>query len=398
MPRSTPDSATPDPVNPAAFKHAYDEAAVRRIAAAIAAATPLFDAEGFLDAALPSVLELELKARVKLLAETLHAHLPLPFPDAVAALLLTLGPPGAPSGNNDLWGPHDIGGPGLTSFGVWPLTHFVARYGLAHPVAALDALEGMTRRSTAEFALRPYLLEHRELTLTRLREWVVSPDQHLRRAASEATRPRLPWGIRLRPFVADPEPVIALITPLRADPEDYVQRSVGNNLNDIAKDHPDRVLAVARDWSEESHGAATDRILRRALRSLVKQGVPEALRLGGFTVPAAVQIEDARISASTVVLGETLELGFTLVSLADHPQQLLVDYVLRLVRARGRTGEKVFKGRPLTLAPRERRAVTFKLSMRAVTTRRYYEGVHRLQIQLCGERGVTLPFTLALPA
>ncbi len=280
---------------------------------------------------------------------------------------------------------------------MWPLTRFVARYGLDHPEAAIGALQEMTRRFTAEFALRPYLLQHREFTLTRLREWVNSPDQQLRRAASEATRPRLPWGIRLKPFVADPEPVIDLITPLRADPEDYVQRSVGNNLNDIGKDHPERLLAVAKTWSAEPHGPATDKILRRALRSLVKAGAPDALRLMGFTVPANVAILDARLSLPTLVLGQTQELSFILVSLDEQPQTLLLDYVLHLVRARGKTGEKVFKGRPLTLAPGERRPMIFRLPLRAVTTRRYYPGVHHLQIQLCGERDEALPFTLQIP-
>ncbi len=382
--------------NPDAFKHAYDEDAVRRIASRIADKVPVFDADGFLAATLPQILELELKARVELLARALHAHIPLPFPEAVSALIPTLGPPGAAAGKNETLAgkpPTD----GLTGFGVWPLTRFVALHGLEHPEAAVGALQEMTRRFTAEFALRPYLLEHREFTLTVLRQWVKSPDQQLRRAASEATRPRLPWGIRLKPFVADPEPVIDLITPLRADPEDYVQRSVGNNLNDIGKDHPERLLQVAEAWSAEPHGPATDKILRRALRSLVKAGVPDALRLMGFTVPANVAVQDARLSLSTLVLGQTQELSFTLVSLDTRPQTLLLDYVLHLVRARGKTGEKVFKGRPLTLAPGERRAMTFRLPLRAVTTRRYYPGEHRLQIQVCGDRGVALPFALQIP-
>ena len=97
------------------------------------------------------------------------------------------------------------------------------------------------------------------------------------------------------------------------------------------------------------------------------------------------------------MLGQTQELSFTLVSLDERPQRLLLDYVLHLVRARGKTGEKVFKGRPLTLAPGERRPITFRLPLRKVTTRRYYPGAHRLQIQLCGDRNVALPFTLQIP-
>lgn len=380
--------------NPNAFKHAFNPAAIERIADAVGRATTDFDRDGFLGSVLPTLESLEMKARVALIAEALHEHLALPFPDAVAALLSTLGPPGAPSGD-DQWAP-DASADGLLSgFTVWPVTRFVAVYGLEHPEEGLDALEQLTRRFTAEFALRPYLLRHPEQTLERLRTWVQSPDQHLRRAASESTRPRLPWGIRLKPFIADPEPVIDLITPLRADPEDYVQKSVGNNLNDIGKDHPDRLLAVAEAWSAEGNGA-TDRIVKRAVRSLVKEGAPGALRLMGYTVPAQARVEGPALSLSRLVLGQTQELTYTLVSTAAEPQRLLIDYVLHLVRARGKTGTKVFKGKPIRLQPEERRAMTFRLPLRAVTTRRYYPGEHRLQIQLCGERRDSLRFELAL--
>ena len=380
--------------NPDAFKHLFDRAGVARIADLLGAASDAFDRDAFLAHVLPTIESLEMKARVALITDGLHAALPLPFPDAVAALLQILGPPGAPSGT-DAWGPASERG--VTSLSAWPVTRFVAEHGLEHPEVALDALEEMTRRFTAEFALRPFLLRYPELTLERLRTWVQSPDQHLRRAASEGTRPRLPWGIRLKPFIADPEPVLALIAPLRADPEDYVQRSVGNNLNDIGKDHPDRLLGIAAEWQDPA-SPATGKILRRALRSLVKEGAPEALRLMGYTVPARVVIEDPALRLEQVTLGQTQELTYTLVSTAEEPQRLLIDYVLHLVRARGKTGEKVFKGRPLTLAPGERRAMVFKLPLKAVTTRRYYSGAHRLQLQVCGERRDALAFHLEVPA
>ena len=35
---------------------------------------------------------------------------------------------------------------------------------------------------------------------------------------------------------------------LKNDPSEWVRRSVANSLNDIAKDHPDIVLKIARLW------------------------------------------------------------------------------------------------------------------------------------------------------
>jgi len=379
--------------NPSAFKHAFDPAAARRIGDAVTA--PGFDRAAYLAAALPGLTDLEMKDRVRQLAAALRAGLPGPFPADAAALVAALGPPGAPAGG-DFWGPDDEGAPGLVSFPVWPLTRFVALNGLGHPDAAIDALGEMTRRFTAEFALRPYLLQHRDLTLARLAAWARSPDQHLRRAASEATRPRLPWGVRLAPFVADPEPVIRLITPLRADPEPYVRRSVANNLNDIAKDHPDRVLEVAEAWWAEG-GPPTRALVRHALRTLIKAGHPRALRLLGFTVPARVAVEGLRLSRARLTLGETQALSFTLRSTSDAPQRLLVDYVLGMARARGKRGEKVFKGRQLTLSPRGSEDLTFRLPLRAVTTRRYYAGAHSLQLLVCGERLQAASFELIIP-
>ncbi len=63
---------------------------------------------------------------------------------------------------------------------------------------------------------------------------------------------------------------------LKDDPAETVRRSVANNLNDIAKDHPDRIVKIARRWSK---GASEERawVIRHATRSLVKQGHPGVL-------------------------------------------------------------------------------------------------------------------------
>lgn len=122
--------------------------------------------------------------------------------------------------------------------------------GLNHPELALSTLYEMTKRSTAEFDVRPFLDQHTELSLPIFMEWTRDPNRHVRRLASEGSRPRLPWGMRLQKFVEDPSLILPILNALRDDPEEYVRRSVANNLNDIAKDHPDLVADIAAEWLE----------------------------------------------------------------------------------------------------------------------------------------------------
>ena len=66
----------------------------------------------------------------------------------------------------------------------------------------------------------------------------------------------------------DPGPILALIEPLRADPSAYVRKSVANLLNDVSKDHPDRVRGIVRRWARESDDPATAWIARHGTRTL----------------------------------------------------------------------------------------------------------------------------------
>ncbi|OWY59966.1 hypothetical protein B7486_71730, partial [cyanobacterium TDX16] len=195
---------------------------------------------------------------------------------------------------------------------LWPTTTFIESRSLEDPAEAVDALGRITPYSSAEFALRPLLDAHPDETLTALEAWVADDDQHLRRAASESTRPRLPWGRRLKGFVVDPTPVVErILDRLHDDPEEYVRRSVANNLNDVAKDHPELAVATARRWLAEG-GDGSARTVRHALRSLVKAGDPEALAALGYAADAPVTVTDLVVATPVVTVGEALELTFTL--------------------------------------------------------------------------------------
>lgn len=350
----------------------FNERGVRELAGRLRVAWPAFDAAAFTRAVLPKLPALGLNERNFLIRDALRDRLPADYPRAVAILIRALGPP-LPSE-----GPESSSG-----FYVMALCAFVAAYGLDDPARSLAALRVMTKRFSAEFAIRPFLDRHTERTLATLREWARDPDPRVRRLVSEGTRPRLPWGMRLRKFVKDPRPVIALIEPLKDDPELFVRRSVANNLNDIAKDHPDLAVATLRRW-RRNRNPETQWVVKHALRTLLKQGHPEALALLGYARGARVRVAGLRTQPARLRMGGAVTVTFTMHSEAAKPQPVMIDYVVHHVKANGATRPKVFKLAKMTLGPKQALTLTKRHSFRPIGIRPYYPGRHAIEIQVNG--------------
>ncbi|MBM3855483.1 MAG: hypothetical protein FJ399_20400, partial [Verrucomicrobia bacterium] len=185
----------------------------------LATVHPTFDAASFRRAARAGLRPLGLLQRGRHLARVLRQHLPAEYPDAVGILLRSLTPPLETTADN-----------GLAVFFYLPHVAFVGLYGLGDFETSMHAQYELTKRFSAEFSLRPFLLRQPERTLARLAEWTRDPNPHVRRLCSEGTRPRLPWAPRIPAFIADPRPVLPLLEALRDDPSLYVRRSVANHL------------------------------------------------------------------------------------------------------------------------------------------------------------------------
>jgi len=241
----------------------------------------------------------------------------------------------------------------------------------------------LTKRFTAEFSMRAFLERHPKETLRRLAEWARDPNVHVRRLVSEGTRPRLPWAPRLRSFQKDPAPVLELLELLKDDPEEYVRRSVANNLNDIAKDHPDVVVEVANRWWL-SASAARKKLIRHALRTLVKAGDPGALEVLGYGPDSPVKVQSVRCEPGVVEIGGKIRIEVELLNPVDREARALVDLRVHFVKKSGTTSQKVFKGAELALQPGQAAAVRKTISVAQHSTRKHYPGRHRVEVLLNG--------------
>lgn len=352
------------------LKDFINDELVTQIAGRIEAAQPSFDASAFIAAVVAELGNLELKARHRLIAAKLREFLPADYPEALRILLAMLQDEGSETPGKEA---------GLQ---LMSIPAFVEVYGSDHPRESLDAMPAITRVSSCEFALRPFLIAHPQATLARLRSWTEHEDEHVRRLVSEGSRPRLPWAPPLRQFIADPTPTLSLLERLKDDPSLYVRRSVANHLNDISKDHPGRVLELMEAWSP---GASKERLwlINHGLRTLVKRGDRRALAILGFG-PANVDLRDLELSPARLHFGDALVFSFELRNRGTAAAKLMIDYVMHFRKANGKTAPKVFKLKQTRLAAGAAVAISKKLAIRPISTRKYYAGRQRLEIQVNG--------------
>ncbi|MFE0107395.1 DNA alkylation repair protein [Streptomyces sp. NPDC059009] len=251
---------------------------------------------------------------------------------------------------------------------------------LSPDLIGLPLRAALTPCYTAEFAIRPFIDAHDHLTMDHLRSWTTDPNKHVRRLVSEGTRPRLPWAPQLSRFVADPTPALAHLESLVGDESSYVRRSVANHLNDISKDHPDIALDAAPRWSLST--TQGDFVVRHGLRTLVKRGHPAALAVLGFDHDAPIEITNLACSPSTISIGGTTTVTFTLH--APNATRAAIDYLVRYQGVRGPKAGKVFKLTVRDLPAGQ--AVHFSRQHRFqhVSVRTIHPGPHRIEVQANG--------------
>ncbi len=374
---------------PEPFKDYFNQKMIEDMAALFARIDKNFDRSRFLSLALDRLHRLELKARVRSIMEALSATLPTDFDSFSEVVLASLHPSLDPEKDGCTFGPD-----GLVGFSAWPVIDLIAERGHDVPEKALPLLKEATRCFSAEFAIRPFLNDYSDLTLSVINGWVDDPNRHVRRLVSEGTRPRLPWGMRLQEFIEDPAPIIPFLKALRDDPEEYVRRSVANSLNDIAKDHPDLVIDIAKEWMEGAD-EKRKRLLRHACRTLLKQGNDKAMQVFGYDAVPGLNC-DLNVHTPIVNYGDKLSFSIEL-SGGEPGQQVMVDYAVHFVKARGKTLAKVFKWKDRGLDKNGALKADKEHAIVPITTRKYYPGQHSLEILVNGFSMADEPFDLVMP-
>ncbi len=360
----------------------FNAGKVDYLASLLEGAHPGFPGEAFRSRVISALPELELKERIAHIADTLRDVLPSGYPDALEVILNALPPELDPGKTDDDFG----------DFIIAPFSHFVAMNGCIeeHLSLSLAALREITKRFTVEDAVRYFLNAFPAETMAFLRECGEDDNYHVRRLASEGTRPLLPWAQRVAIDYREPIPIL---DGLFGDRTRYVTRSVANHLNDVSKLDASLVLATLERWRAEGRQSPKEMgyITKHALRTLLKQGNPEALNLLGFGGKPDVAITELASDTPQVRIGEPFR--FTVTVQANRRQNLWIDYLMDFAAG----GRKVFRLKQVELEAGEAVTVTKSHPMRLMTTRRLTPGTHQISLQVNGHQHGTLSFELLPP-
>lgn len=334
-----------------------------------------FDSKTFMAEVLKDIETRSLNERMRHTSVVLKAHLPADFGESLDILKAVI--PNTPRGYTNLLFPD-----------------YVGLYGLEHFSMSMDALKYFTRFGSSEFAVRHFLKKDLTKALNLMKQWAGDKDHHVRRLASEGSRPRLPWSFKLNAVVADPSLTTPILEQLNRDPELYVRKSVANHLNDISKDHPDHLLRVVGSW-DRSH-PHTAWIVKHASRSLIKKGHSGSLAVFDFEKNPKLNLNHLKLRSKKIRLGETLDFSFTLTSQKKRLQKLVVDYIIHYRKSSGELSPKVFKLTELNLESEAVVHISKKQIIKDFTTRKHFPGKHILAIQVNGRVLAETTFHLEL--
>ena len=257
------------------LKLLLDEPAITQLAKNLSYSYSSLDKTSFTKDALSKINDLTLKERAFWIAEVMKHHLPNHYEEAIAIILHSLTP--ALNQTDQL---------GTASMFYLPHVCFVERYGLditynqnKDPFdQSMQAQYELTRRFTAEFSIRAFIIAQPERTFSILYKWMHDDDPHVRRLCTEGTRPRLPWAQKIQLLIDDPGRSMPILELLKNDVDLYVRRSVANHIGDIAKDHLDLALSICQQWLPNA-SPELKWVIRHALRYPAKKGVKAALDL-----------------------------------------------------------------------------------------------------------------------
>ena len=356
------------------LKDEYNKAFVEDLAAKLSTKASSFNKDSFITSIINNGWkQKEMKERIHCIADNINCHIEFPYKKQIDILSEI-----APNYK------------GLKAF-IFP--DFVEKFGLMDAETSFTAMELFTQLSTAEFAIRPFIKKYPEKTLKQLLEWSLHENYHLRRLASEGTRPRLPWASPLRNFIDNPAPNIPILENLKDDEHEYVRRSVANHLNDISKDHPGLVLQIAKKWHNDSKNRVW--IIKHALRTLLKKGNKNALAIFGLDNSKELYINNLSLSKKEIKIGDFIHFEFDLKNDSKQNRNIRLEYRVDFVKANGNTSGKIFQISEFSLKANSIKTFKRKQWFKELSTRKHYPGEHKITLIINGDEkaGIKLSLT-----
>jgi 3-methyladenine DNA glycosylase AlkC len=348
------------------FKNLFNKEFVESFASNFKKYSSSFNEELYLSTVLSTLDSLELKQRMRLISSTIESCTNNDYTENIEVLKQV---------KNHFSTEESIGLQSMI------LPDYVEVYGLEYFDLSMEALEFLTINSSSEFAVRQFIVKDEEKAMIYFNKWAKSSNEHIRRLASEGSRPRLPWAIALPSLKKDPTPIFPILNELKNDESSYVRRSVANNLNDIAKDNPTLVIAFIKENIGSSKEC--DSLLKHAARTLLKKGDVQTLEVFGYK-----KYDDLRVSNfildSDVCIGEYLNFSFDLEN-KTKLGLLRLEYEVDFQMLNDKRSKKVYMISQSDVKLKTKQ-VNKKHSFKVVSTRKYYLGVHYITLIINGIR------------
>lgn len=272
------------------------------------------------------------------------------------------------------------------------LDNYIEQYGIEDYETSIQAIEKITQFTTCEFVTHAFIAKYPDKMMKQMLAWSTHEHWGVRRLASEGCRPRLPWAMALPRLKKDPAPIIPILENLKNDPSKFVRLSVANNLNDIAKDNPQIVIALAKSWKGESKDV--DWVIKHGCRTLLKQGNTEIMSLFGLGSIENVTTENSQILTPKVKIGEAVEFCFDLSNNNKQKTKIRLEYGIYYQKSNGTLAKKIYKISEKEYAENSVTPIIKKHSFRAITTRVFYSGLHQIAIIVNGNEFERLNFEL----
>jgi len=330
----------------------------------------------------------ELKQRCRHITAVLKIFLPPDYKDAIAKILELL---------DHLKDTYDFSEIDDTTFGLsleygWILSSFVEQYGLDDYETSIKAIEKITRFTSCESAVRPFIIKYPQKMMKQMLVWSKHEHWGVRRLSSEGCRPRLPWAMALPNLKENPSPIIPILENLKNDAARFVRLSVANNLNDIAKDNSKTVINLVKKWQGRSENI--DWVIKHGSRTLLKQGNAETMEIFGLGAVKNIIIRNFKILTPKIKIGESLEFGFKLMNNSSRKVKIRLEYGIYYQKANKTLSRKVCKISEKEYTNNSTTDITRKHSFRAVTTRVLHPGLHQVSIIINGKEFEKYDFEL----